>query len=96
MITREEVRHIAKLARLKLTEEEEKSFQKELSSILDYFNLLKEVDVKSSLLTQEKNGLIENVVREDKIKKQSPKSADALLKAAPEEEKKHIKVKAVL
>ena len=45
MIKKQEVQHIAKLARLGLTEVEIKKFQKELSSILDYFATLKEVDV---------------------------------------------------
>ena len=43
MISREEVEHIAKLARLELTEVEVKKMQKDLSAILDYFNLLKNV-----------------------------------------------------
>jgi len=47
MISKEEVQHIAKLARLGLTEKEIKKFQKELSSILDYIEKLKEVDVSS-------------------------------------------------
>ncbi len=41
MISKEEVEHIAKLARLELTESEVKKMQKDLSAILDYFNLLK-------------------------------------------------------
>lgn len=45
MITKEEVQHIAKLARLGLTENEIEKFRKELSSILDYVEKLKEVDV---------------------------------------------------
>ncbi|MDI6603013.1 MAG: Asp-tRNA(Asn)/Glu-tRNA(Gln) amidotransferase subunit GatC [Patescibacteria group bacterium] len=45
MISKEEVQHIAKLARLGLTEKEVKKFQKELSSILDYIEKLKEVDI---------------------------------------------------
>jgi len=42
MISKEEVQHIAKLARLELSENEVEKMQKDLSSILDYFNLLKE------------------------------------------------------
>ena len=45
MINKKEVNHIAKLARLGISEKEEKKFQKDLSSILDYFNCLQEVDV---------------------------------------------------
>ena len=40
MITKEQVQHIASLARLKLTEQEIEKFQKDLSSILEYFEVL--------------------------------------------------------
>ena len=41
----DEVRRIANLARLKLTEEEERIFGGQLSAILEYVELLKELDV---------------------------------------------------
>ena len=41
MISKEEVEHIAKLARLELSDKETEKMQKDLSAILDYFNLLK-------------------------------------------------------
>jgi aspartyl-tRNA(Asn)/glutamyl-tRNA(Gln) amidotransferase subunit C len=46
-ITLEEVRHIAQLARLRLTEEEERRYTEQLSAILDYAARLKEVDTSS-------------------------------------------------
>lgn len=64
MISREEVLHIAKLAKLKLTEEEVRLFQKQLGEILEYFRKLEEVDtnnvepLKHVIATQ-------NVFRED-------------------------------
>jgi len=45
MITEKEVQHIAKLARLGLTQGEIKKMQRELSSILDYIEKLGEVAV---------------------------------------------------
>jgi len=45
MIDKKEVQHIAKLARLYLKQEEIEKMEKELSLILDYFNLLKDVNV---------------------------------------------------
>jgi aspartyl-tRNA(Asn)/glutamyl-tRNA(Gln) amidotransferase subunit C len=44
MIDREHVLHIARLARLKLTEEEIVSFTGQLSSILEYVEQLNKVD----------------------------------------------------
>lgn len=46
-LTEDDVRHIAKLARLHLTEEEVKKFQKQLSSVLDYIEILNEVDTSN-------------------------------------------------
>jgi len=46
-ITLEEVRHIARLARLRLTEEEETRYTKQLSAILEYAARLGEVDTSA-------------------------------------------------
>jgi aspartyl-tRNA(Asn)/glutamyl-tRNA(Gln) amidotransferase subunit C len=45
-LTLEEVEHIARLARLKLTDEEMKRFQEQLSEILDYAARLQGVDTE--------------------------------------------------
>ncbi|MCK5643994.1 MAG: Asp-tRNA(Asn)/Glu-tRNA(Gln) amidotransferase subunit GatC [Gammaproteobacteria bacterium] len=46
-ITIEEVRHIAQLARLRLTPEEERRYAEQLSDILDYADRLSEVDTSA-------------------------------------------------
>jgi aspartyl-tRNA(Asn)/glutamyl-tRNA(Gln) amidotransferase subunit C len=48
MIKKKDVEHIAKLARLGLTEKEREKMQKELSSILDYIEKLGDEDKSSS------------------------------------------------
>ncbi len=45
MITKENVKKIANLARIKVSEAEEEKLQKDLSSILEYIDTLSEVDV---------------------------------------------------
>lgn len=45
MLSKQEVKHIAKLARLGLTEKEAEKYRQELSKILDYIEKLKEADV---------------------------------------------------
>ena len=96
MIKREEVKHIAKLARLGLSEKEIVKFQKELSSILDYVEKLKKVNVAKVEPTSHPQEL-ENVMREDieksKIKTQNSKR---LLDLAPETKNGYIKVKSIL
>lgn len=45
MLDRKQVRHVARLARLALTEAEEQTFASQLSHVLDYIEKLKSVDV---------------------------------------------------
>jgi aspartyl-tRNA(Asn)/glutamyl-tRNA(Gln) amidotransferase subunit C len=45
MLDRKQVRHVARLARLALTEAEEEKFAGQLSHVLDYIEKLKAVDV---------------------------------------------------
>lgn len=47
MLTREEVEHIADLARLALSDDELALYQEQLSAILDYMQQLREVDTQA-------------------------------------------------
>ena len=95
MINKDEVRHIAKLARLKLTKKEEERFAKELSSILDYFEKLKEVDV-SKIEPTTNSILVENVIREDKESEKLKAKSEKLLELVPETKGGYLKVKSIL
>ena len=95
MISKEEVLKIAKLARLALAEKEIGKMQKDLSSILDYFNLLKKVDtkkVKSKLTFIE----LEKSVRKDIAMEKPASLANNLVQAAPDKIDGYIKVKQIL
>lgn len=63
-LSEKQVKHVAKLANLKLTEKEIKKFQKQLSDILKYVGQLEKVDTKGVEPTSQVTGL-ENVFRED-------------------------------
>lgn len=65
-ITEEQVRHVAKLARLELKDEEVKKFSGQLSSVFEYMEILKEVDTNGVPETSQVTGL-ENVLEEDKL-----------------------------
>ncbi len=45
-ISKEDVQHIAKLARLHLTEDETERYSKQLGDIIDYFEMLNTLDLK--------------------------------------------------
>lgn len=95
MITKKEVEHIAKLARLSLTKKEKERFQEELSEVLEYIGQLKEVDI-SGVEPTSHSVFVENMTREDEPKSVSPELKRNLIEAAPEKKEGHIKVKAIL
>lgn len=100
MVTKKEVEHIAKLARLGLTEKEIDKTQKDLSLILDYFNLLKEIETEKVKPTfhfaLNKPYYAKGVMRKDEIKKQPPEIVNRLIEMAPKEKKGYVRVKSVL
>ncbi len=95
MISKEEVQHIAKLARLGLSKEEIRKFQKELSKILDYIEKLKEVDVKKIEPTNH-SILVENVMREDQESAKRKAQSAKLLELTPETKDGYLKTKSIL
>jgi len=94
MISKQEVERIAKLARLELTEEEIIKMQKDLSSILDYMDILKKVKGGKETV-HVKNDLV-NAVRKDEVSMKESHLPEDLIQAAPNKQDMYIKVKAVL
>ncbi|MFH1671530.1 MAG: Asp-tRNA(Asn)/Glu-tRNA(Gln) amidotransferase subunit GatC [Candidatus Portnoybacteria bacterium] len=94
-LTKKEVEHVAKLARLGLTGQEKEKLTKELSAILDFFEKLNEVKTDKIEPTAQVTGL-ENVSRQDKGRKKTERETQKLLDLAPEIEERRVKVKAVL
>jgi aspartyl/glutamyl-tRNA(Asn/Gln) amidotransferase C subunit len=93
MISKEEVKHIAKLARLELAEKEIEKMQKDLSEILDYFNLLKKAPkakVEKSVFAKDASW------RKDEARPRDGALAETLIDQAPEKKDDYIKVKAIL
>ncbi len=95
MITKRDVQHVAKLARLGLTEREAKKFQKELSKILDFIERLKEVDILKVEPTSH-SIKVENIMREDRVKIEGLEVRKKLVEMAPEEKGGYVRVKAIL
>lgn len=90
MISKEEVLKIASLARLELSETEIGNMQKDLSAILDYFNLLKKAPKPANM----EKATVENVLRKDEPA--SDNLAAILIEQAPDKKDGYIKVKQVL
>ncbi len=95
MISKEEVQHIAKLARLELTEKEVKKMQKDLSAILDYFKILQNAKIKSQN-DSVKLKMKTNATRKDEVVGKPASLANNLIQAAPDKKDNYIKVKQIL
>jgi len=80
MLTPDQVRHIAKLAKINLTDTDVERLAPQLSGILDYFAVLQEVDTDGVAETSQVTGL-ESVTRPDVIK--MSKIESALLQCTP-------------
>jgi aspartyl-tRNA(Asn)/glutamyl-tRNA(Gln) amidotransferase subunit C len=92
-ITIKEVEHIARLARLELTEEEKKRFQVELGKIIEYFDQLKKLDT-SNVPHMTHSVPIENVLREDLVQPSLP--TQEALRNAPEKKESYFQVPKVV
>ena len=83
-ITPAEVRHIAKLARLTLTDAEVTRSVQELTAIIRFVDLLREVDTRTVEPTTQvyRGGGLANALRDDTVRC-SAASPDALLSCSP-------------
>lgn len=93
-LTKDEVLHIAKLARLTLTDAELDKYAKQLSGILAYVDKLKEVDVAGVETTAQVTGL-DNVWRNDAVQGCDDDTRQGIVENFPEKEGSLLKVKAV-
>jgi len=77
MIDEKQVRHVAKLARIALTDEEVKKFSGQLSKVFGYMEILKEVDTKNVAETSQVTGL-NDVFEKDELQRSQSDSEDLL------------------
>jgi aspartyl-tRNA(Asn)/glutamyl-tRNA(Gln) amidotransferase subunit C len=91
LITIDEVKKLAHLSRLRITEEEAQKYVVELGVILEYVTILDSVQTKDAKPTNQVTGLV-NVTRADALEDYDT-DQNALLKNAPNIELKMFKVK---
>ena len=92
-LTREEVLHIARLARLGLSEEDIEKFQGQLSGILEHFEALRQMDTAGVPATSHTLPL-ESVMSDDAVEPSMP--VEKILANAPQREGELLRVRAVL
>jgi len=82
MIDRDQVLHVARLARLRLSEEEVERFQRELSTILDHIETINEIEGLDDVEPTSHVVEVENVLRPDEPRPSWPR--DKVFEQAPD------------
>ena len=92
MVTKEDVKNLAALARLELPEEEVVNLTSEMDSILDYVGQIKDAqgDLEREIPTHH------NIMREDVPQNEAMQYTEAILSNAPQREGNYLKVKKIL
>ena len=92
MITTTDIKNLANLARIEITEEEASSLTSEIDAILSYVGQIQNAvgDVDNTLPK------LHNVMRQDVVTNETSQYTEAILQNAPSREKKYLKVKKIL
>ncbi len=94
IITPEDVKRVAALARLQLSAEEIAQASRDLSGILAHFSLIQGINTQGIPTADDSTGLA-NVVRDDEVASETLASHEQLLKMAPQTQGNQIKVKTI-
>jgi aspartyl-tRNA(Asn)/glutamyl-tRNA(Gln) amidotransferase subunit C len=82
MLSRDQVLHVARLARLELSDEEQRRMSEELSKVLDHIETIAELGDLDDVEPTSHVVAVENVLRADEPRPSLP--ADVALESAPE------------
>lgn len=91
-MNKDDIRHLATLSRLEVTDEDLDTYSKQIPEILEYVKKIESFDTKDSKENFEQN----NVFRSDEEVSESGIDTEKLLAEAPESKDGFIKVKKVL
>lgn len=90
----EEIKHLAKLARIRVTDEDAKALQKDIDAVLEYVSVVSEITSTDD--SAPKIGARYNVFRTDEVTNEPGSYSEALLAEAPAREGDYLKVKKIL
>ncbi|NET60352.1 MAG: Asp-tRNA(Asn)/Glu-tRNA(Gln) amidotransferase subunit GatC [Symploca sp. SIO2E6] len=93
MINKKQVHKVAQLARLEMTEEEEEQITAQMSSILEYFQQLSELDTEDVPPTTRAID-VSNVTRQDELRPYP--NREAILQEAPDPDGDFFRVPKIL
>lgn len=95
-ITPAEIEKLASLSRMKLSDDEKASFAKEIGSILNYVNQIKEVVADTSHSTSKDSYPHRNVMRQDVANREVLENPADVVESAPTSQNGFVKVKKIL
>ncbi|MGA2910726.1 MAG: Asp-tRNA(Asn)/Glu-tRNA(Gln) amidotransferase subunit GatC [Candidatus Microgenomates bacterium] len=94
-LTKVDVLHVAKLAKLDISEKEINKYTEQLAPVINYFSELSEIDTNDVEPTSQTTGL-ENVFRQDVIKGENCLNQDEAVAGSEKTYNGYFKVKAIL
>ena len=89
-----DIQHLAKLARIKVGDEEVADLQKDIDAVLEYVSVIDEITATAEMT--KKVGPVYNVFRSDEVTCEPGSHTEDLLKEAPERDGNYLKVKKIL
>ncbi len=93
MITAEEIKKLAVLTRISISDEELSSFAKDFDAIIGYMNQFEKLDLQK---VSEEKPLLRNVMREDKDPHKSGMYTEKLVAQFPKKEGDYLSVKQII
>ena len=92
MITKEDIKNLASLARIEIAPEEAEKLTAEVDAILDYVGQIKDIsgDIQGEVPK------LRNIMREDVVTNEEGEYTEKLLSNAPARERNYLKVKKIL
>ncbi len=98
MISKQQIEHIAKLARLGIDEKEKEKFSKDLSAILDYVKKLDELGTRKIVSYSKEDQItgLKNIMRKDEKRYPDKQTKERILENVPEIKEGYVKVKTIL
>lgn len=93
MITKEEVKHLAELARIDVSDGELDHLTSEIDSIIGYVG---QINAVSTGEIKKEAGILRNVMRDDEVLNEPGQYTEDILKNAPQREGNWLKVKKIL
>ncbi len=94
MLEIKDIEKLAKLARIDLTDEQKKTYLKDVSSILGYVDQIKNAVSQGAL--ERKIPDLRNVAREDVAKNESGSNTEVITREFPKKDGNYLKVKKII